>query len=337
MSIYESCALLASGSQETTKIGHSLAHSLYRLPLTLLLTGELGAGKTVFTQGLARGLTITESVVSPTYAIEQRYGEAFLHIDLYRLSEQEAKTLLLSSEHFSGVRVIEWADKVPPGTVDADGVVEIAFSEHGEHQRSLGFTLKDFPLPTTQEMERWMEDVRLPAHIRRHAERVAQVALQCADALLARKTFVRREALMIAALLHDLCKFVDFTEGSKRAAPLPSEKEHARWEELRKTYAPPHERAAAQYVAKRGYSELGTLILTHGAPRNELPRPETTEQLLLNYADKRVTFDSIVSLDERFDEFIARYGEGVESAYAKEWREEMKGMERELFPEGPPV
>ena len=61
-------------AKNTISAGASLAASLYTVPLTLFLKGELGAGKTTFLQGFAEGLGIRERLTSPTYALEQRYN-----------------------------------------------------------------------------------------------------------------------------------------------------------------------------------------------------------------------------------------------------------------------
>lgn len=90
------------------------------------LVGELGAGKTTFTQGLAAGLGVpdTARVRSPTFAIAHVYegGRAPLfHVDVYRL-EGEASLWALGFEDYTsgaGVCVIEWADRVP-GALPAD-------------------------------------------------------------------------------------------------------------------------------------------------------------------------------------------------------------------------
>lgn len=80
--------------------------------MIILLEGDLGAGKTTFTKGLAQGLDITRVIKSPTYTIIREYTNGRLplyHMDLYRLSDDEADLLGLE-EYFEGegVCVIEW-------------------------------------------------------------------------------------------------------------------------------------------------------------------------------------------------------------------------------------
>ncbi len=81
------------------------------------LTGELGTGKTVFTQGFARGLGIREHVNSPTFTIVQEYNEGrlpFYHFDVYRIGDIEEMDEIGYEDYFygDGVCLIEWAELV---------------------------------------------------------------------------------------------------------------------------------------------------------------------------------------------------------------------------------
>ena len=78
------------------------------------LKGDLGTGKTVFTQGFAAGLSIKEPVNSPTFTIVQEYEEGrmpFYHFDVYRISDVEEMYEIGCEEYFfgEGVCLIEWA------------------------------------------------------------------------------------------------------------------------------------------------------------------------------------------------------------------------------------
>lgn len=81
------------------------------------LTGDLGVGKTVFTQGIAEGLGITESVCSPTFTIVQVYEEGrlpFYHFDVYRIGDIEEMDEIGYEDYFygDGLCMIEWANLI---------------------------------------------------------------------------------------------------------------------------------------------------------------------------------------------------------------------------------
>ena len=109
-------AFLSHSPAETAALGEKLGRAVAR-GLVIALSGELGAGKTQFVRGLARGLDIPGRVHSPTFTLVNEYGGGRLklfHLDLYRL---ETPTQILSAgvEEFlqpDGVSVIEWAERL---------------------------------------------------------------------------------------------------------------------------------------------------------------------------------------------------------------------------------
>lgn len=81
------------------------------------LSGDLGTGKTVFTQGMAKGLGITEPVSSPTFTIVQVYEGGrlpFFHFDVYRIEDIDEMEEIGYDDYFFGscVSIIEWADMI---------------------------------------------------------------------------------------------------------------------------------------------------------------------------------------------------------------------------------
>jgi len=109
-------ALTSNNPEETKAIGEALAKSV-RTGHSIGLTGELGAGKTQFVKGLARGLEIDEDeVVSPSFGLINEYegDKKLYHVDLYRLeSNEEIETLGLADYIWGdGICVIEWADRL---------------------------------------------------------------------------------------------------------------------------------------------------------------------------------------------------------------------------------
>ncbi|MCL5004256.1 MAG: tRNA (adenosine(37)-N6)-threonylcarbamoyltransferase complex ATPase subunit type 1 TsaE [Patescibacteria group bacterium] len=141
-------------ASETENLGNDLAESLrlgsgagkfvsmYRYidttvrdtdrAFAIALNGELGAGKTTFIKGLAKGLGIKEVITSPTYVFVRSYSfkpiirqsfhkDALYHLDLYRLENQDKKTLqsfgfdeILSDP--KGIVVVEWAERLESST-----------------------------------------------------------------------------------------------------------------------------------------------------------------------------------------------------------------------------
>ena len=104
---------------DTRRFGAALAPRL-RPDGTLLLSGDLGAGKTVLTQGLATALGIPASEVqSPTFTLVREHdaaegGGRLVHLDLYRLEPDEALDIGLAELLAGpGVKVVEWADRLP--------------------------------------------------------------------------------------------------------------------------------------------------------------------------------------------------------------------------------
>lgn len=80
----------------------------------VLLSGELGAGKTTFVQGLAIGLGIDEQITSPTYAYMNNYQDKLYHFDCYRLQNGVQAEMLGLTEYFylEGICVVEWAENI---------------------------------------------------------------------------------------------------------------------------------------------------------------------------------------------------------------------------------
>ena len=104
----------------TKKLGRQLATQLTPNSV-LLLSGNLGAGKTTLIQGLGEELGISEPIVSPTFTLINEYTEGKIplyHIDLYRLKPQEIKHLYLENywqgiEVEPGITAIEWSELLP--------------------------------------------------------------------------------------------------------------------------------------------------------------------------------------------------------------------------------
>jgi len=109
-------SLISTSPAATEALGERLGDAVPR-GAVIALSGDLGAGKTQFVKGLARGLGVTSRVHSPTFTLVNEYGGGRLrlfHLDLYRL-ETPAQILSAGIEEFlspDGVAVIEWAERL---------------------------------------------------------------------------------------------------------------------------------------------------------------------------------------------------------------------------------
>lgn len=112
----EPIELIAEGAEETRRIGEAIGRWAPE-GLVLLLHGDLGAGKTTLTQGLARGLGVDEPIQSPTFTLvaeHQGTGLRLFHLDLYRLAgpdELESLGFDQFLEPEGAVAVIEWPER----------------------------------------------------------------------------------------------------------------------------------------------------------------------------------------------------------------------------------
>lgn len=102
--------------EETLKAGEQLGKDAAAGDI-YTLNGDLGVGKTVFTQGIAKGLSITEHVNSPTFTIVQQYDTGRLplyHLDVYRIGDIEEMDEIGYEDYFygDGICIIEWAQLI---------------------------------------------------------------------------------------------------------------------------------------------------------------------------------------------------------------------------------
>lgn len=130
---------MKSGSDtETREMGRRLGE-IVPPGMVIALDGELGAGKTVFAQGVGLGLDITEPVTSPSFVLMNVYrGRLELyHFDFYRLDEEDELSGLGLEEYFygEGVTLVEWAGKftraLPPARLEITITRDEADNENG--------------------------------------------------------------------------------------------------------------------------------------------------------------------------------------------------------------
>lgn len=114
------------------EFGHHLGQQL-RAGDYVVLTGELGAGKTTFTQGLGAGLDVMGNVTSPTFVVSRIHrpnstGPELIHIDAYRLSGPDQLLDLDLEDHPNSVIVLEWGAPYITSLTDSWLQIEIARS-----------------------------------------------------------------------------------------------------------------------------------------------------------------------------------------------------------------
>ena len=125
---------------ETLNLGEKISQRLNPQSI-VLLQGPIGAGKTSFVQGIAKGLSISEDITSPTFALSHHYSSGkipLIHLDLYRLENiSSAKEVFLSEEEEAieskAILVIEWPELIE-SFIENFWKIEISYAKNfGRH------------------------------------------------------------------------------------------------------------------------------------------------------------------------------------------------------------
>lgn len=130
---------VTNGEGETEELGRRLGEQL-KAGTVIAFTGDLGAGKTAFTRGLARGLGVEDRVTSPTFTIVNEYEGGRLplfHFDMYRLGSSEELYDIGWEDYLgrNGVCAVEWSENVSDA-LDADAIrVEIRRGDSDNQRR----------------------------------------------------------------------------------------------------------------------------------------------------------------------------------------------------------
>lgn len=134
---------ISKSYRETQELAYKIGSKINE-PMVFLLDGDLGAGKTTFTQGLAKGLDITKTVSSPTFTIMKNYnGRMKLnHIDAYRLESLHQDLGLDELIGEVGVTVIEWATYV--SELFPEEYLKISIKRLNENKREFLFQPQGF-------------------------------------------------------------------------------------------------------------------------------------------------------------------------------------------------
>ena len=131
--------MITKSAAETRALGEKLAGRL-RPGDVLLLEGDLGAGKSELTRGIAKGLGVAETVTSPSFTILNVYESGrypLYHFDWYRLESSEELYELGMDEFLGGdgIAVVEWPGRCPDAV--PEGAVRIRMTAAGENERMI--------------------------------------------------------------------------------------------------------------------------------------------------------------------------------------------------------
>lgn len=140
------------------------------------------------------------------------------------------------------------------------------------------------PIPSRRQCLSMMKRVRMPEHIQRHSMLVAEVSLFLGRFLNGNSIRLNLQLLEAGALLHDIAKAQSIETGER------------------------HDEMGARLLEEWGYSLLAPIVKEHVCLDLTAVYGPVTESLVVNYADKRVKHETVVSLESRFDDLMVRYG-----------------------------
>ena len=128
---------------ETEALGEKLARSLPERGIVIAMYGELGAGKTAFVRGLARGLEVDGAVTSPTFTIvNELYGKRDLfHFDMYRLGSTDELFDIGWEDYLDrgGVCAVEWSENVDEAM---DGAIRVSIAKDPDREDTRHITIE---------------------------------------------------------------------------------------------------------------------------------------------------------------------------------------------------
>ncbi len=140
---------ITQSDKETRELGQKIAHSLHGGDI-IILKGDLGAGKTTLTKGIAEGFGIAEDITSPTFTLMNLYKvenspskiKTLVHIDTYRL-KNEQELLDIGVEDYLGqpdiVTIIEWPEKIPT-LLQNKKVLTVTIEHNTPNERTISVT-----------------------------------------------------------------------------------------------------------------------------------------------------------------------------------------------------
>ena len=165
-------------------------------------------------------------------------------------------------------------------------------------------------IPSRENCYRLIREMRMMEHIVRHSLQVCRVAELLVQQLREKGRTLNRDLVRAAALLHDITKTRSLTTGEK------------------------HSESGCDLLVGRGYAEVGDIVRQHVKLDIYFGSDSPSEAEIVNYADKRVLHDRIVSLDERMAYILERYGATPEYRARLRWLWKISNQqEKRIFAE----
>ncbi len=129
---------ISNSREETEQFAIEYAKTLAPYDV-VLLDGDMGAGKTVFAKGVAKGLGIQEEVTSPTYAYMNDYDGRLFHYDCYRIESVEQAENLGLADYFEmgGICLVEWSQNI--SSLLPQKVKRVRIRKRGENEREIEY------------------------------------------------------------------------------------------------------------------------------------------------------------------------------------------------------
>ncbi len=314
-----------SPSEEATAlVGKRLGERVKLRPewgRVILLSGSLGAGKTVFAKGFFEGLGVENAGKSPTFTYFQEYpfcGRTVLHGDLFRLRDQPHSSDFILEElrdqgESGNVIILEWADLLPlsHSQVFRDNTISVHIeNSKAEDERVIRIAFKNSGRMSEREAEDILEEFATPVHIREHSRAVMEVAVGCGKTLLSQGIPIDLDLIRLSAKCHDLVRYVDFKTFSdiEKYKEEVTKKKLELWKSIQKRFeAFNHGDAAAEILSERGFYANAKVVKSHMTKEIFREEPFSIEEKVVYYADKRVLHNRIVTLDERLADGRIRY------------------------------
>ncbi len=167
-------------------------------------------------------------------------------------------------------------------------------------------------IPSKKKCYQLIREMEMMDHIVDHSIQVCSVTILLVDQLKNHGTVLNRDMVQAAALLHDITKTRSFKTGEN------------------------HAETGCQFLKDLGYIEVGDIVRQHVVMDKYFAADKPSETEVVNYADKRVLHDKVVSLSKRMDYVLERYGQKPELRERLLWlREKTDEQEKRLFKDLP--